>query len=281
MSKSYVRWRTNVSSSWNEPGSSSFSIRSRAVYLPFACCFSTAAAEAEWIASSRSSWSWPSSSSEPFRCLLTHSGGGCYRRCVDAAPIRGRRAVVCAAERVEGVGERVGERVRRGLGSSTAIGAARPAPSRRASAGGRRDCQRRANQERRTGAGRSFHNQLRLSGSGSGSGASTATGSAVNVTEVPHPAGASSTVPLARSPSQATVVSGSSRVIVISPTSPRWRARKQRRAFSPPQAWGRITIDGTPESRASRRGSPHVARTPARGRSPCHGKRLRSATIVA
>ena len=40
---SFVRWRTNVSSSWNEPGSSSFSIRSRAVYLPLAWCFSTAA----------------------------------------------------------------------------------------------------------------------------------------------------------------------------------------------------------------------------------------------
>ncbi len=63
MSKSSVRWRTNVSSSWNEPGSSSFSIRSRAVYLPFSCCFSTAASEPAWIASSRSSWSWASFSS--------------------------------------------------------------------------------------------------------------------------------------------------------------------------------------------------------------------------
>ena len=42
---SSVRWRTNVSSSWKEPGSSSFSIRSRAVYLPFACCFSSASGE--------------------------------------------------------------------------------------------------------------------------------------------------------------------------------------------------------------------------------------------
>ena len=42
MSKSYVRCRTNVSSSWNDPGSSSFSTRSRAVYLPRACCFSSA-----------------------------------------------------------------------------------------------------------------------------------------------------------------------------------------------------------------------------------------------
>jgi hypothetical protein len=58
-----VRWRTNVSSSWNEPGSSSFSIRSRAVYLPLACCFSTADSLAEWIAASRSSVSWASFSS--------------------------------------------------------------------------------------------------------------------------------------------------------------------------------------------------------------------------
>ena len=63
MSNSYVRWRTKVSSSWKEPGSSSFSIRSRAVSLPFACCFSTAFSEAEWIAASRSSWSWASFSS--------------------------------------------------------------------------------------------------------------------------------------------------------------------------------------------------------------------------
>ena len=39
-----------MSSSSNEPGSSSFSIRSRAVSLPLACCFSTASSEAEWIA---------------------------------------------------------------------------------------------------------------------------------------------------------------------------------------------------------------------------------------
>src|SRR3954471_2582971 len=55
---SFVRWRTNVSSSWKEPGSSSFSIRSRAVYLPLACCFSTACWEAWWIAAARSSSSW-------------------------------------------------------------------------------------------------------------------------------------------------------------------------------------------------------------------------------
>ena len=43
MSNSCVRWRTNVSSSWKEPGSSSFSTRSRAVYLPRSCCLATAA----------------------------------------------------------------------------------------------------------------------------------------------------------------------------------------------------------------------------------------------
>ena len=57
MSKSVVRWRTNVSTSWNEPGSSSFSTRSRAVYLPRSCCLASASGEL-WIACSRSSWSW-------------------------------------------------------------------------------------------------------------------------------------------------------------------------------------------------------------------------------
>ncbi|CAA9482488.1 MAG: hypothetical protein AVDCRST_MAG12-1594 [uncultured Rubrobacteraceae bacterium] len=62
MSKSCVRWRTKVSSSLKEPGSSSFSMRSRAVYLPLACCFSSASGE-EWAARSRSSSSWASFSS--------------------------------------------------------------------------------------------------------------------------------------------------------------------------------------------------------------------------
>src|SRR5215217_2557045 len=60
---STVRWRMNVSSSWKEPGSSSFSIRSRAVYLPLACCFSTAFCEPWWMAASRSSSSCASFSS--------------------------------------------------------------------------------------------------------------------------------------------------------------------------------------------------------------------------
>ena len=48
---------------------------------------------------------------------------------------------------------------------------------------------------------------------------------AVSVTFVPQPEGSSSTVPRARSPSQATVVSGSRRVMRISPNAPRCPAR--------------------------------------------------------
>src|SRR5207302_4706631 len=60
---------------------------------------------------------------------------------------------------------------------------------------------------------------------GTCSGSSTVAGpseAAVIVTFVPHPEGSSRTVPLTCSPSQATVVSGSSLLIRISPTaSPR------------------------------------------------------------
>ena len=59
---SVVRWRTKVSSSWKEPGSSSFSMRSRAVYLPRSCCFCSASGLG-WTAASRSSFSWASRSS--------------------------------------------------------------------------------------------------------------------------------------------------------------------------------------------------------------------------
>src|SRR4051812_21853895 len=62
ISNSDVRWRTYVSSSWKEPGSSSFSIRSRAVYLPLACCFSTAFSEAWSTTALRSSSSCSSRS---------------------------------------------------------------------------------------------------------------------------------------------------------------------------------------------------------------------------
>ena len=47
-----LRCRASSSSSTNEPGSSSSSIRSRAVFLPRACCFSTARAEPACTASS-------------------------------------------------------------------------------------------------------------------------------------------------------------------------------------------------------------------------------------
>ena len=68
--------------------------------------------------------------------------------------------------------------------------------------------------------------------SGAGGGSTGAGGSSrgadvaltVSVTFVPQPEGVSSTRPVARSPSQTTVVSGSTRVILISPlSSPRWR----------------------------------------------------------
>ena len=62
MPNSVTRWRTKVSSSWNEPGSSSVSMRSRAVILPRACCLASASGD-EWTAASRSSCSWPSFSS--------------------------------------------------------------------------------------------------------------------------------------------------------------------------------------------------------------------------
>jgi hypothetical protein len=51
MPKFVERWRANSSSSVNEPGSSSVSIRSRAVIFPAACCFSTARSEPACVAS--------------------------------------------------------------------------------------------------------------------------------------------------------------------------------------------------------------------------------------
>src|SRR4051812_13926220 len=51
MPKLVDRWRANSSNSVNEPGSSNASIRSRAVILPAACCFSTARAEPACVAS--------------------------------------------------------------------------------------------------------------------------------------------------------------------------------------------------------------------------------------
>ena len=74
ISKSKVRWRMNVSSSWNEPSSSSFSIRSRAVYLPRSCCLASASGD-ECIAISRIS---PSSAN--FAVKSSASGSVAIRR---------------------------------------------------------------------------------------------------------------------------------------------------------------------------------------------------------
>ena len=52
--KPWARWRVNMSSSVKVPGSSSRSMRSRAVSLPRACWRSTAASVPAWRASSRS-----------------------------------------------------------------------------------------------------------------------------------------------------------------------------------------------------------------------------------
>ena len=51
MPKLVDRCRANSSNSVNEPGSSSASIRSRAVILPAACCFSMARSEPACVAS--------------------------------------------------------------------------------------------------------------------------------------------------------------------------------------------------------------------------------------
>src|SRR5215213_6751770 len=76
-----MRWRTATSRSWEEASACSFSIRSRAVYLPFACCFSTAFSEAWWIAASRRSCSWPS-----FSAFVSRAFSRIARRSLCAAP---------------------------------------------------------------------------------------------------------------------------------------------------------------------------------------------------
>src|SRR4051812_38076163 len=58
----WARCRTSASVSTKDPGSRNASMRSRAVILPLACCFSTARSEPAWVASSvrrRSSASLP------------------------------------------------------------------------------------------------------------------------------------------------------------------------------------------------------------------------------
>ena len=64
---------------------------------------------------------------------------------------------------------------------------------------------------------------------------------AVSTTLVPHPEGSIDTVPLAPSPSQATVRSGSSLVILISPNAPRWRASRSTSLSSLQSSGGDLT----------------------------------------
>ncbi len=65
---------------------------------------------------------------------------------------------------------------------------------------------------------------------------------AVRTTRVPHPDGSSRTVPLTRSPSQATAVSGSSLVILISPKDPRkWRVNDDGSLHSAQSSGGDLT----------------------------------------
>ena len=64
---------------------------------------------------------------------------------------------------------------------------------------------------------------------------------AVRITRVPHPDGSSRTVPLTCSPSQATAVSGSSLVILISPNWPRWRPSDAASLHSAHNSGGDLT----------------------------------------
>ena len=68
-----------------------------------------------------------------------------------------------------------------------------------------------------------------------------ATGTAVRMTFVPQPDGSIRTVPRARSPSQATAVSGSSLVIRISPNWSRWRASEAASLHSAHNSGGDLT----------------------------------------
>ena len=69
--------------------------------------------------------------------------------------------------------------------------------------------------------GVSFGAGVWVGAGGSVGAASSTASSAVRITFVPHPAGSIRTVPRTCSPSQATAVSGSRRVIRISPNPPR------------------------------------------------------------
>src|SRR4051794_975094 len=166
ISKSVVRWRTYVSSSWNEPGSSSFSIRSRAVYLPFACCFSTAFSEAWWIIASRSSCSCARRSSfvsgllcRMVRAMLApRSDPLTLRMPRDVDGAQHERALLAESAAEGAAAERGGDpALARGVHGEHAV-TAEPAAADVAAAGVRlepvRECQLHALQ-RRTGAGRS------------------------------------------------------------------------------------------------------------------------------
>ena len=63
----------------------------------------------------------------------------------------------------------------------------------------------------------------------------------VRVTLVPHPEGLMATLPLAPVVSHSTLCSGSTRVIRISPSSPRWRARAVGSLSSAQSSGGDLT----------------------------------------
>src|SRR4029453_4998504 len=80
-----------------------------------------------------------------------------------------------------------------------------------------------------------------IGGSSFASGASSSGSSACSVTLVPQPEGSIETVPLACSPSQATVCSGSSLVILISPKASRCLARRSTSLSSSHSSGGDLT----------------------------------------
>ena len=85
------------------------------------------------------------------------------------------------------------------------------------------------------------HRVLGTSSAASAATSSSATGTTVRMTFVPQPDGSIRTVPRARSPSQATAVSGSSLVIRISPNWSRWRASEAASLHSAHNSGGDLT----------------------------------------
>jgi len=172
-----------------EPGSSNFSIRSRAVYLPRACCLATAGPSA-----CAASWRNSSSFRQPLRVAV--------RRVLGHAPDP------IGAWRTAGAGPRRSHRARRSARplrrpASIAAGAGSVGSSMAGWWGGRIWAHMRA---RRPGRG----------GSATGSRAGGGAICAVRRTRVPKPLGSSSTAPAARSLSHSMLDSGVRRVIVIS-----------------------------------------------------------------